>query len=161
MRKRENRSRGVATWTSVVALGLTSLGCGPPAEVPARELSDEERRLELRERLQEALGDDYGEPLPAATETELAQGAELWEALCASCHGSGGGGTRQLSRMLPIPPGSLKDPERAAFLSERAKLRIIRDGSEGTPMTGWKDVLTESEMRAVLAHVQTLVIADE
>jgi len=161
MRNREDRSRGAATWTFVVLAGLTSIGCGPPAEVPAEEVSDEQRRLELRERLQEELGEDYGEPLPAATETELAQGAELWEALCASCHGSGGGGTRQLSRMLPIPPGSLKDPVRAAFLSDRAKLRIIRDGSEGTPMLGWKDVLTEPEMRAVFAHVQTLVIADE
>jgi len=152
---------------------LTWHGCSPPGDVgpqvkqgaqspgPHGEVSDEQRRLEFRERLREELGEDYDEPLPAATEAELAQGKELWESLCASCHGSGGGGMRQLSRMLPVPPGNLRDPVRAAFYSDRAKLRIIRDGSEDTPMLGWKHVLNEPELHAVLAHARTLVAADE
>ena len=69
-----------------------------------------------------------------------------------------GAGTRQLSQLLPVPPGDLRDPERARFFSPRAKLAILADGIEGTPMIGWKDLLGEDELRGVLAHLETLVV---
>ncbi len=58
--------------------------------------------------------------------------------------------------MLPVQPGDLTDPARREFFSERAILRIVENGSPGTPMFGWKEVLTESSMRAVVAHLLTL-----
>ena len=48
-------------------------------------------------------------------------------------------GKGRIARLLPIAPGDLTDPERAAFFSERARLAIIADGIAGTPMVGWKN----------------------
>ncbi|MAD81029.1 MAG: hypothetical protein CMJ50_09345 [Planctomycetaceae bacterium] len=116
-----------------------------------------ERRQWLRDRLKKQLGDHYDIPLPKATEEDLRKGAEIWSLLCLGCHGEGGRGRRALSQMLPVQPGDLTDPARHAFFSERAKLRIVAEGSPGTPMFGWKEVLTEEYVRAVVAYLSTLV----
>ena len=42
------------------------------------------------------------------------------------------------------------------FYSDRARLTILSEGSEGTPMFGWKDILSESDRYAVLAHLRFL-----
>ena len=135
------------------------LAAWPPALADDDD-DDAERRLQLRERLRGELGERYGAPLPEATEDELRTGAGIWEALCAGCHGMTARGTATLSLLLPVPPGDLADPRRAAFFSERAKLRIVADGSPGTPMVGWKGVLTEADRRAVIAHLRTLASGD-
>lgn len=151
------------SWAGLV--GLAGFACGPPAEpraivVPEDGPTDAERREALRIRLRAELGQRYDEPVTEPSEEGLAQGAKHWELLCSNCHGRNGGGTRQLSQLLPVPPGDLRDPVRARFFSERAKLAIIADGIEGTPMIGWKDLLNEAEMRGVLAHLRTLVADD-
>ncbi|HJN13393.1 MAG TPA: cytochrome c [Pirellulaceae bacterium] len=115
------------------------------------------RRQWLRDRLKKQLKDDYDIPLPKATEEDLRKGAEIWSLLCLGCHGEGGRGRRALSQMLPVQPGDLTDPARHAFFSEQAKLHIVAEGSPGTPMFGWKEILTEENMRAVVAHLATLV----
>ncbi len=132
---------------------------GLAVSAPEERLDNDKRRRLLRERLRATLGEHYDAPLQKATEDDLKKGAELWSLLCLGCHGHDGAGRRTLSRMLPIQPGNLTDPERAAYFSSRAKLWIVAEGSPGTPMFGWKEVLTEEDIRAVVAHLETLVSA--
>ncbi len=124
-------------------------------------LDNDKRRRLLREKLRAALGEHYDAPLPEATEDDLNKGAELWTLLCLGCHGQDATGRRTLSRMLPTQPGNLSDPERAAYFSGRAKLWIVAEGSPGTPMFGWKEVLTEEDIEAVVAYLETLVRAKQ
>lgn len=136
-----------ADWTRVTEAEM-------PPEPPRPE--DAERRAALRERLQREMGAAYNEPLPAATPEQIARGSGLWEVLCAGCHAADARGRRTLSRMLPVPPGDLTDPERAAFYSDAAKLRIVAEGSEGTPMFPWQDVLSDEDLLAVTSYLLTL-----
>ncbi len=88
------------------------------AIAPSAPLDDQDRRLMLRERLRASLGDRYDAPVPKATESDLQRGAELWHLLCAGCHARDARGRGSLPQMLPVQPGDLTDPRRAAFFSE-------------------------------------------
>jgi mono/diheme cytochrome c family protein len=129
----------------------------PEAETVAPRPEDTERRTALRERLRTEMGDAYDAPLPAATPAQIARGSGLWEVLCAGCHATDARGRRTLSQMLPVPPGDLTDPERAAFYSDAARLRIVAEGIDGTPMFAWRDVLGEEDLFAVTSYLLTLV----
>ncbi|MCH8315431.1 MAG: cytochrome c [Planctomycetes bacterium] len=161
----------------MAAVGLLAGGCdddgrnrvtkegvatsGLAISAPEEPLDNDKRRRLLREKLRAALGEHYDAPFPEATEDDLKKGAELWSLLCLGCHGHNGTGRRTLSRMLPIQPGNLTDPERAAYFSGQAKLWIVAEGSPGTPMFGWKEVLTEEDIQAVVAHLGTLMPAKQ
>ncbi len=131
------------------------------AIAPSAPLDDQDRRLMLRERLRASLGDRYDAPVPKATESDLQRGAKLWHLLCAGCHARDARGRGSLPQMLPVQPGDLTDPQRAAFFSEPAQIRIVKEGIEGTPMFGWKDVLEAEDLRAVVAYLRTLVVRPE
>ena len=59
--------------------------------------------------------------------------------------------------MLVIQPPDLADPRTASFFSDRAKLRIITEGIEGSPMIGWKRMLDEQERLDVLHFMNSLI----
>lgn len=180
LRGLDRRVRGAVGALTIAAVGLLAGGCDDDAKnrvtkegaervatsglaisVPEEPVDNDKRRRLLRESLRAALGEHYDAPLPQATEDDLKKGAELWSVLCLGCHGHDAAGRRTLSRMLPIQPGNLTDPERAAYFSGQAKLWIVAEGSPGTPMFGWKEVLTEEDIRAVVAHLGTLMPAKQ
>ena len=149
----EERRCGTGGW-------LAYLAAWPPAMSalePDPQGDEAERRQRLRERLREELGELYDEPLPEVEEGVLRTGAGIWSALCSGCHGTNARGATTLALSLPVAPGDLTDPDRAAFFSERAELRIVAAGSAGTPMMAWKGVLSPRDLRAVIAHLETLV----
>ncbi len=130
----------------------------PPGPSSLANADPAQRRQRLRDSIRAKLGSEYDTPLPEVSEKEREKGEAIWRGLCVGCHGEDGRGRRSLSQMLPVPPGDLTDPEVDSFFSARGKLAIVTDGSPGTPMIGWKDVLEkESDRIAVLAYLQTLV----
>ena len=149
-------------WMEALLCAVLAAACGASDPGPANgagasaPVSDETRRLALREELRLSLGESYDQPLPAVSEADLERGARMWMGRCASCHGPKGHGSTPLGRMLPVQPVDLADPEQAGFFSARANLWILSEGSPGTPMVAWKGVLDEASMRAVLAHMETL-----
>ena len=48
------------------------------------------------------------------------------------------------------------DAAHATYYSDQARLYIIRNRVPGTPMTAWKDLLSEAEIQAVFAYVRSL-----
>jgi mono/diheme cytochrome c family protein len=117
---------------------------------------NERRRAGVRDTLKEKLGAEYDAALPAATGAEIEQGAKIYGTLCRRCHGRTGQGEGRSARALSLPPPSLADPETASFFSDQAKLEIIANGSYGTPMVGWSEMLNKEERLAVLHFVKTL-----
>lgn len=149
------RAAAVAVLSVAVLLGVA---CGDrPVPGGTRASTDEDRRGRHRDELRDLLGDRYHEPVPAATDEQIERGAKTYDVLCRSCHGRAGRGTGRSSRLIAIPPPDLSDPIRAAFFSDRAKLQIIAEGLEGTPMIGWKEMLGEPERLDVFQYVRTFL----
>ena len=84
-----------------------------------------------------------------AASPDTARGAALYQAQCATCHQADGRGLN--GRLAADFVG---DATRLAK-SDDVLLRSIERGVPGTAMTGFAGRLTESERRAVLAHIRT------
>jgi len=102
-------------------------------------------------------------PAPPPAE-RLAQGAALFRQHCATCHGDRAqgqqpaqpmGGTRTDGTF--IAP-ALNGTAHAWHHPPRQLLNLVRNGSPApqSPMKGWGDRLSEREIEAVLAYVQSL-----
>ena len=128
-------------------------GCGePPLGIEENVL----RRAELRQRLQEQLGPSYDDPV-APFAGDSARGDALYALLCVSCHGRLGDGRGSVARHLAVPPGDFTDPVKASFLSDQARLEILRNGSPGTTMRGFADTLSEEELAGVFEQLRGFV----
>lgn len=134
----------------LLAAALSATGCSAPEPIDTH-------REQLRDRLRGSLGERYDAPLPAVTGDAIQRGARLYDLLCSACHGATGKGNGKSARLLPIQPPDLSDPATAAFFSDRAKLQIIAEGADETPMIGWSDMLEEQERIAVLQFMNTLI----
>lgn len=101
------------------------------------------------------------EPAPAATKqvdaapAERPDGAALFAAHCASCHGPGGKGDGPAAAALDPKPADLVGP-RADHLRGIPRRQIIADGLPGTAMAAWKDVLSEDDLMRVTHFVHEL-----
>jgi len=75
-------------------------------------------------------------PIPVAPKRlpNLAHGAALYKAQCASCHGATGGGDGALAATLDPKPIAFSDPERARSRSLMALFQVVSQGVSGTSM---------------------------
>jgi len=75
-------------------------------------------------------------PIPVAPKSlpNLAHGAALYKAQCASCHGATGGGDGALAATLDPKPIAFSDPERARSRSLMALFQVVSQGVSGTSM---------------------------
>jgi cytochrome c len=153
--------RLLAGFTLTLA-ALTSPGCSGASQKarPAPEPPpDGERRERLRAALRAELGQRYDQPIPPPAPEAVERGTRIYDMLCESCHGRTGRGNGRSARLLAIEPPDLTDPAQAGFFSDSAKLQIIADGLPGTPMIGWKSMLSEQERLDVLQFMRSLSAA--
>jgi mono/diheme cytochrome c family protein len=100
-------------------------------------------------------------PLPPdVTHVQVAQGKLLYAANCASCHGPQGEGQ---DWRTPVAPGLLPAPAHNReghtwHHPTQQLLEIIADGGKtpGSTMPAFKDRLTETQQRAILAYIKAL-----
>ncbi|WP_323133100.1 c-type cytochrome [Aurantimonas coralicida] len=102
-----------------------------------------------------------GEPVTAE---ELAVGQDLYAANCASCHGANLEGQADWMRRLetgrmPAPPHdetghTWHHPDRQLFIITRLGVGGVVPGYE-SDMPAFKDVLTDVQIRAVLAFIKS------
>lgn len=99
----------------------------------------------------------YVYTLSAAPGT-LTQGAELYEANCATCHGAEGKGDGPEAAGLAIAP---TDFTRQAFMAEKPTSSLFQAISEGVPpdMPAFADELGEEERWALAAYLRSLTFA--
>ena len=81
-------------------------------------------------------------------------GRTIYSQYCVSCHGASGKGDGVLTKFLAIKPANHTKAEAIDKLSNEELLRIVRDGEKAMP--GWKGVLTDEEIRAVVSYVRLL-----
>lgn len=82
-------------------------------------------------------------------------GATLYGAFCAGCHGADGQG-RRLPGLVSFP--SIANPDFLAIAPDRLLAMTIEHGRPGRRMPGWlkPDGLRAEEVKTVAAHVRTL-----
>lgn len=143
--------------SALLAIPWISSGCGDAGGAGLDESSvatNPSRRSALREQLREQLGSSYDEPVPGAAAAALPRGDELYQQLCAGCHGRLGDGRGAVSRHLAVGPGDFSDPLAASFFSDRARLEILRNGSPGTTMGAFSELLEEDDLAVVFDRVR-------
>jgi len=88
---------------------------------------------------------------------QLRRGFEIWAVLCAPCHGQTGEGNGPVAAMLTVEPGDLTDPDAVAFATDPGRKQVIAEGIDGSPMIGWKEVLTDREIEVVNGYLRYLL----
>jgi len=83
-------------------------------------------------------------------------GETIYTAVCLSCHGANGRGTR-FPGLVPNP--SIANPEFLELASDEFLLQTIRNGRPGRPMLPWGDRVngfTDDEIRTLINYIRQL-----
>nr|WP_229474773.1 cytochrome c/FTR1 family iron permease [Pseudoduganella lurida] len=96
-------------------------------------------------------------PIPVAPRKvpDLARGAAVYAAQCASCHGAGGAGDGPLAARLEPRPIAFTDAARAASRSLMALHQVITQGVPGTSMPAFA-ALSDDDRWAAAFYIGTL-----
>lgn len=94
-------------------------------------------------------------PIPA-TEDSVAEGAELYQTWCASCHGETGQGDGPVAQTLNPKPADLTIHSVVGVHSDGRLFLWITDGYPGSQMPAFKDFLTEDERWHLVNYIRTL-----
>ena len=102
--------------------------------------------------------------IPEAGAEALALGRQLYAQNCAVCHGAEAGGENPATPMGGDKPGggtyapALNGTGHAWHHPPGALFSVIRNGSptKGSTMAGWAGRMSDTEIRAVIAYVQSL-----
>lgn len=91
------------------------------------------------------------EPLPPSQD-DLTAGAEIYDDMCARCHGARAGGANALAGSF-YPPAPLLPGHRSTY-REVELLSIIKHGIRNTAMPAWGGLLSDDDIRQVAALVK-------
>jgi cytochrome c oxidase cbb3-type subunit 3 len=96
-------------------------------------------------------------PEEIADDPLLVEGRELYLRRCVSCHGESGRGNGPIAASLDgPPPGDLTDGRWKHGDQPEQVLEVLREGIQGTGMSGWKFTFNDDQMRAVAAYTYYL-----
>ncbi len=92
-------------------------------------------------------------PIPP-TEESIAIGAKIFAERCVACHGEEGRGDGPAAAALDPPPSNLH-AEHVHAQTDGSMFWTIKEGSPGTAMPAWEDVLTEEEIWHLVNFIHT------
>lgn len=119
-----------------------------------RDKADGTRVVMLARALQRELVAEYDLVVAPKTAPDLAEGARLYQANCATCHGASGNGGGPAAESLEPRPTDFTDRARAAARSVFGLYNTISLGVEGTSMPAFSQ-LTDEQRWALAFHVST------
>lgn len=90
-----------------------------------------------------------------AAEGDPSKGKGVYEKNCTACHGVQGRGDGPTGKAL-IPPAPDFMAPAIKRKSDAELLKAIETGRPGTAMPGWKGMLSDQDIRNVLAYVRSL-----
>ncbi|MCW5621074.1 MAG: FTR1 family protein [Burkholderiales bacterium] len=119
-----------------------------------RDKADGARVVMLARALQHELVAEYDLVVAPKTAPDLAAGARLYQANCATCHGASGNGRGPAAEDLEPRPTDFTDRARASARSVFGLYNTISLGVEGTSMPAFSQ-LTDEQRWALAFHVST------
>jgi len=102
----------------------------------------------------------YPMPVAPAKAPDITKGAQLFQQICASCHGATGGGDGPAAQGLDPQPIAFSDAQRANARSLMALYQVTSQGVEGTSMVSF-GALPEDDRWALAYFVGGLSYNDE
>ena len=81
------------------------------------------------------------------------RGESLYQANCAFCHAADGTGRNWIGTFLEPHPRDLTSPEFMSAMTHERLTSVIKEGLPNTSMPAWKSVLSDSDIKALLAYV--------
>lgn len=127
------------------------------AETPAPPADPHMAQMEAtRDRLRSELGPAYDEPVEGLTTADQMHGKQLFDQICAACHGPAGKGDGAAGAGLNPPPADFTDLHHAGFYSDPARMRILEQGVPGTAMPSFAGTLSVQDRLDVYAYVKAL-----
>ncbi|MBX7210284.1 MAG: cytochrome c [Verrucomicrobiaceae bacterium] len=93
-------------------------------------------------------------------------GKQLFENICATCHGTKGDGNGPTAATLkdmwnlPCKPSDLRQPHLRCGDRPIDVYRVLATGLSGTPMISYEGALTETQRWDLIAYIQTLKLPD-
>lgn len=97
---------------------------------------------------------------PPATAGNLAQGKQLYQQFCASCHGEMGKGDGPAAAVLTPKPKDLTDKGYMGTKSDEQLFKVVKEGGVAgglSPlMPPWATSLTDDQIRDVIAYLRSL-----
>lgn len=109
----------------------------------------------LEQRFAAALGSEAALELPKKA-IDLAQGRQLYERSCASCHGIAGLGDGAAARGMKPKPPAIGDAVAMRDVSPATMYRIVSVGIAGTPMTGYAGAFTPAQRWNIVSYLTSL-----
>lgn len=94
-------------------------------------------------------------PVPSNA-ASVAAGQAVYAKQCSGCHGDAGKGDGTMGEELNPKPSNLADADWKHGSTDGEIFVLIRDGSKGTGMKGYKSKLTEHQIWDVVNYVRTL-----
>lgn len=94
-------------------------------------------------------------------ESEYIGGERLYRQWCSQCHGRRGSADTPVAQALRPKPAKLSDPVAMALLKDEDIYRVIDGGRPGTAMASWGEILSPSEIRALITYIRSLVPAGQ
>lgn len=122
--------------------------------------AEAERVADLARSLASSLLAAYPVPIAPARLPDLHQGAKLYEAQCASCHGAEGRGDGPAAAAQNPPPIAFTDRDRARERSLFSLHQSITRGVEGTSMTAFP-ALSDDDRWALAFYISTMSFSKE
>jgi cytochrome c6 len=90
-------------------------------------------------------------PIAATTAFAASDGAAVYKAKCASCHGADGSGQTAMGKSLKLRDLGSADVQKQ---TDKELYTLTADGKGKMP--AYKGKLTEAEINALVAHMRTL-----
>jgi high-affinity iron transporter len=109
----------------------------------------------MEQRFLAALGSEAALELPTKM-IDLAEGRQLYERTCASCHGVSGAGDGPAGRGMNPKPTAVGDRTAMVDVSPAAMYRIVSVGIGGTPMAGYDATLTPDQRWNIVSYLISL-----
>ena len=92
----------------------------------------------------------------ASNAASIAAGKKLYDAQCASCHGTTGKGDGKGGLTLKPRPSDLTDAEWKHGASDGEVFTLIRDGAQKTAMRGYGSKMTTNDLWNIVNYLRTL-----
>lgn len=84
-------------------------------------------------------------------------GEQIYKQYCASCHGKDGKGNGVMINIIPIKPADHTNPAKMDGMTNAELVDIVTNGKgKDSYMPGWKGVLSQAEIEAVVSYVRFL-----
>ena len=100
---------------------------------------------------------DYEILARGADLADIERGRSYYLQLCALCHGLSGQGNGEYSYRMVPKPTSLVDPSVQIQTDDEINA-VIRDGSSGTAMQAWGNVLNSTQRKQVVDYIRYLAL---